>query len=58
MTDIEQRAHDLAVAYVANSYAARGSEFKLDSTGPFEFGNAYEQVYTWILKSLQEKGHF
>lgn len=58
MTDIEQRAHDLAVAYVTASYTADGSEFKINETEPFEFGSAYEHAYKWILKSLQEKGCF
>lgn len=58
MTDIEKRAHDLAVAYITASYTARNSKFEIDKTHPFEFGSAYECAYKEILKSLQEKGCF
>lgn len=55
MTDIEKRAHDLAVAYVTQAYIQRNSEFKFDQTEPFEFGTAYEVVYHAIIKSIEEK---
>ena len=58
MTDIEQRAHNLTVAYVTNSYAAKHSEFEIDETHLFEFGTAYECAYKWIIKSLEEKNCF
>ena len=58
MSDIEQRAHDLAVVYVAESYKAKDSTFPIDDTNPFEFGSAYENTYKWILRSLQEKRMF
>lgn len=55
MTDIEKRAHDLAVAYAVESCKRKGYEFKLDATEPFEFGTAYHCAYKEIIKSLQEK---
>lgn len=55
MSDIERRAHDLAVAYVTESYKAKNSKFEIDETNPFEFGTAYYCAYKDILKSLQEQ---
>lgn len=55
MSDIERRAHDLAVAYVLETYKAKNSRFEIDETAPFEFGTAYYCAYKDILKSLQEK---
>ena len=58
MTDIEKRAHELAIAYVINSYKAKGDKFEFDNSKLFEFGTAYEYSYKWILKSLEEKNCF
>lgn len=55
MTDIEQRAHDLAVAYVTESYKAKKEDFCLDESSAFEFGTAYASIYRAILNSLSEK---
>lgn len=55
MTDIEKRAHDLAVAYAVEFCKCKGNEFKLNATEPFEFGTAYHCAYKEIIKSLQEK---
>lgn len=45
MTDVEKRAHDLAIAYTTNSYKAKNSTFPIDDEHPFEFGSAYEHAY-------------
>lgn len=55
MSDIEQRAHDLAVAFVTESYKSKGCKFEIDESRPFEFGSAYHHAYKAILNSLKEK---
>lgn len=53
--EIENKAHDLAVAYVTNNYIAKSDKFKIDEISPFEFATAYKHAYHWIYKSLMEK---